>query len=582
MFVSIATHSSKGPTTTYPSFLASLLRKYGKAKSLYHVQSVHTHLIACGLDLSSYLRNCLIQSYGDCGTAEDAHACFDASNADTYSWTFLIKAFGVNGFLDEAIVSVRRNPFKDVVTWNSAIALLVQHGCCREALDLFYDMPNEGVMANNVTFLGAIGACTKLESVQDGLRVHFAIRGSQFGNNRAVACALINMYGKWGFVDTARDVFESLSFRDVALWTAMISAYSWSEDMEEAFLFYHQMQLTGMKPDIILSVSLLDMCTKLRALEEGKNIHFIVEDNSLAQDVMLATALINFYGKCARIYDAERVFDRLLGRDIVSFNAMITAYEQNDCGEKSLATFYKLFSKHIKPTITTFVCVLDACSSLAALEEGELIHSVIVSGGFENDFFIQFALLNMYGKSGSLKSAKSIFSKISAPNLVTWNSMIALFSHNGETEEAVILLHQMQIDGFEPDDATFVSILTACSHSGYVDFGKYLFHHMTNDLSILYTFGHCLTLLDILGRAGCLEEAEVFIHNMPLEIIGVAWRYLLSACIIHGDEERGVRAASRCTILEPWNVLPYVMMSNLFIVVENFRECLHESFRGVT
>ncbi|KAI5068704.1 hypothetical protein GOP47_0017049 [Adiantum capillus-veneris] len=570
MSLSIATHSAKGPTTTtYLSFLASLLRKYGKAKFLCNVQHVHTHLITCGLESSTYLRNCLIQGYGDCGAAEDAHACFDFLRSNTYSWTLLIKAFAENGFLEEALNVFRRNPFKDVVTWNSTITLLVHHGCCREALDLFYSMPNEGVMANNVTFLGAIGACITLENIEDGQKVHSAVRNSRFDKNLAVSSALINMYGKWGFVDMARGVFESVFTRDVALWTAMIAAYTWSEDLEEALHLFHQMQQTGIMPDVILCVSLLDMCTKLRALEEGKNLHFIVEDNNLAQDVMVATALINLYGKCAHIHDAQRVFDRLMGRDVVSFNAMITAYEQNDCGEKSLATFYKLYSRRISPTIVTFVCVLEACSSLAALKEGEIIHSSIVSDDLEKKFVIQFALLNMYGKSGSLKDAKNMFSKIPVPNLLTWNSMIASLSHNGESEEALILLHQMQIDGVEPDDATFVSILTACSHSGYVGYGKYVFYCMIDYHSVPYTFGHFLALLDILGRAGRLEEAEALIQNMPLEITGVAWRCLLGACIIHGDEERGAHAASRCTIFEPWNALPFVMMSNLFTIAEH-------------
>lgn len=568
----IATCSVRRSKATYLSFLASLLRKHGKAKSLLHVQHVHTHLIACGYEWNTYLRNCLIQSYGDCGTVEDAEACFDAVSSNTYSWTLLIKAFAVNGFLDEALILLRRNPYKDVITWNSTIALLVQHGCCREALDLFYDMPNEGVTANSVTFLGAIDACISLESVEDGQRVHCLISNSRFDNNLAVGTALINMYGKWGIVDKARSVFESLPSRDVALWTAMIAAYAGTEDLDEALYSCYQMLLTGMKPDAILYVSLLNMCTKLRALEEGKSIHFIAEDNNLAQSVMVATALINLYGKCAHVYDAQRVFEGLTHRDVVSFNAMITAYEQNEFGEKALTIFHELYLGRLNPTVVTFVCVLEACSRLAALEQGKTIHSSLVFCGFERNVLIQFALLNMYGRSGSVENAKSLFGRMLNPNRVTWNAMIALLSHNGESEEALILLCQMQIDGVEPDDATFVSILTACSHSGYVDLGKYIFLSMRNDHNVRHTIGHFLSLLDTLSRAGRLEEAEVLVNVMPLEIVGVAWRCLLGACIIHGDEERGMRATTQCTMFEPWNAMPYIIMSNLFAVARSILE----------
>lgn len=545
-------------------YLASLLRKYGKSKSLYDVHHVHAHLIACGFESDTFLRNCLIQGYGNCGSVADAQVCFDSLSSNCYSWTLLIKAFAENGFLDDALIVFNRNPFKDVVTWNAMITLLVRHGRSKEALHIFHGMSNEGVKANNVTFLCAVDACTRLESVDEGQKVHSAIIDGGYGKNLAVGSALIDMYGKWGFIHKARSVFDSLPCRDVVLWTAMIATYAGNGDLEEALYLFHHMQFTGIKPDVILYVCLLDMCTTLKALDEGKIIHTSVEENHHSQNVMVATALINLYGKCTSVLEARSVFDGLMHRDIVSFNAMITAFDQNECGEQALSLFYQLYSGRLDPSNVTFVCVLEACSSLAALEAGRVIHASIVFDGFEKDTLIWFALINMYGKSGSVKDAKDLFSRISKPNLITWNAMIALLSHNGESNDALYLFHQMQIEGVKPDDSTFVSILTACSHSGFVEYGYFIFYSIDKEHDVLHTFGHFLSLLDLMNRAGLLCEAECLIYNMPLDIVGVAWRCLLGACIIHGDTERGVWAANYCFTLEPMNAVPYVIMSNLF------------------
>ncbi|KAH7293699.1 hypothetical protein KP509_28G037300 [Ceratopteris richardii] len=361
--------------------LASLLRRQGKAKILVNVQYIHAQIITFGHESDTYLCNCLIQGYGDCGAVKEAQACFNAFNSNTFSWTLVIKAFAANGFLTEAMALFRMNPYKDVVTWNSTIAFLVKSDRCREALALFYEMPQEGIEVNNITFLCVIDSCIKLNSIDDGQRVCSIIETSRFRQNLVVCSALIKMFSKWGFVDKAREIFHSLPTRDVVLYTTMISMYAKLEDLVESLYLFQQMLALDMKTDVVLYVSLLDMCTTLRALDEGKQIHFILEVDNLAQNVMLATALINFYGKNTRVDDAEAVFEHQRQRDVVFLNAMITAYEQNNHGEKALILFHKLYVWHINPSIATFLCVLDACSSLSVLEEGKLIHSAITFEG---------------------------------------------------------------------------------------------------------------------------------------------------------------------------------------------------------
>lgn len=330
---------------------------------------------------------------------------------------------------------------------------------------------------------------------------------------------------------------------------------------KETLELFEEMQLEGVKPNQVTFLSVLDACA---ALEDGQKIHAAIINNQYDQDVAMGNALIKMYGSCGSVYDAESVFDRMPHQNVVSWTAMMAACTENGHSNKALHLFQQMQGDGIKPDEVTFVCSLDACASLAALEVGQEIHAAIVTTGYEKDVVVGNALVNMYGKCGNLCKARSMFHRMPYHDVVSWTAIIAACAQNGQSKEAVDLFHEMQLGGVKPDKVTFICILNACNHLGWVDAGRCLFVSIAKDHGITHTGDHYMCMIDILGRSGHLDEAEILINNMPHEKIALAWLSLLSACRIHGDVERGVRAASHCFEFDQHNATPYVMLSNIY------------------
>eukprot|EP00249_Psilotum_nudum_P014837 c25030_g18_i1 orf=1-921(+) len=268
------------------------------------------------------------------------------------------------------------------------------------------------------------------------------------------------MYGKCGSPLDARSVFDKLPLRDLISWNAMIAAYGQNARGKEALDLFRQMQQEGMKPDGATFVCILGACLSPASLTAGKVIHASIVVSRFELDVVVGTALLNMYKKCGTPDDARNVFDNMRQRNVVTWTAMITAYCQNGNAKEALELFWQMQQQGVKPNNITFASVLGACASPTALTEGKVIHANILSWGLRSDT-VKTALVNMYGKCGSLEDARSVFSKIYQRDVVCWTAMIAACVQNGHGEEALEFFGQMQRDGVKPNSTTFVSVVGA-------------------------------------------------------------------------------------------------------------------------
>jgi pentatricopeptide repeat protein len=214
----------------------------------------------------------------------------------------------------------------------------------------------------------------------------------------------------------------------------------------------------------------------------------------------------------------------------------------------------------------TFATALAACAGLAALGLGKQVHTNIIKVQFDSDIFVETALVDLYAKCGSIEDACLVFDNMSERRDFSWNTMIAGYAQHGYGEEALQLFRRMQLAGMKPKESTFVSVLSACSHAGLVDEGRLYFDSMNQNYGITPRLEHYACMVDVLGRAGCLDEAEDFINKMPLQPSGVVWRSLLGACRVYGNLEKGKRAAEYLLALEPHDAATYVLLSNLYAV----------------
>jgi pentatricopeptide repeat protein len=231
------------------------------------------------------------------------------------------------------------------------------------------------------------------------------------------------------------------------------------------------MQQEGVKPDSAMFVGVVNACASLVALEEGRCAHKQIIQSGWDSNVFVGSSLVDMYAKCGSMEDDQRVFNNMQSHDVVTWTTMILGHVKCGQGQKALELFQQMQQESVQPDPITFVGVLNACASVVALEEGRCTHEQIIQSGCDSAVFVGNCLVDMYAKCGSMEDAKRVFNKMPLQDVVSWNSILEGFAINGHGKEALTYFEQMCEEGVEPDDITFVCLLSASSHSGLVHEG---------------------------------------------------------------------------------------------------------------
>lgn len=512
----------------------SIVSSLQACTGLPEAKRIHANIVSMQCDRDLFISNHLVNMYARCHALEDARSVFDKLRE------------------------------RNIVSWNAMITAYSQDGLWRKGLELFWEMEKQDTVPNRITFLSILRAFSTPEALAEGKLVHSCISNSGLKSDVGVGNALISMYDRCGAVEDARDVFDNMHQRDIVSWTAIMEAYSHHGLGKEAFDLYAEMQMHGITPDRVSFVSIIGACADTSAISEGKSIHAHLVVCGFEDDVMIRNALVYMYGRCGELQDARVLFEKSRHRTVVSWNAMISALSQHEHSKESLNIFRKMQQGFVKPTLITFTGLLSACASPISLAEGKAIHACIVDHGFDSDVIVGSALLSMYGKCGDLEDACLMFDYMDIRNVCSWNAMLMAHSQHGNGVEALELFRQMEEQGVEPNEVTFVALLSACAHSGLVCEGQNFYVSMRQRHEITPILEHHSCMIDLLGRAGRLDEAENMIYKMPLEADLPVWTSLLRACKIHGDITRGERAAEHLFELDPENDAAFLLLSNLY------------------
>ncbi|KAJ7536563.1 hypothetical protein O6H91_12G073900 [Diphasiastrum complanatum] len=511
-----------------------LLKACASIAALDQGKQVHSDIIKSGFESDVIIGNTLVDMYAKCGCIEDAHQMFKDMRE------------------------------RDVVSWNVMIAGCAQHGLGKEALDLYKQMKQEGVQPDIVTYAILLKACATIAALEQGKQLHLDIMRSGFESDVIVGNTLVDMYAKCGCIKDARQVFNSMHERDVVSWSAMIAGYAEHGLGKEALDLYEQMKQNGVQPNNVTYVLLLKACASIVALKQGKQLHLDIIKSGFGSDVIVGSTLVDMYAKCGCIEHAREVFNNMHDRNVVSWNAKISGFAQHGLGKEALDLNKQMKQEGVQPDIVTYVVLLKACASIAALEQGKQLHMDIIKSDFDSDVIVGNTLIDMYAKCGCIEDACQVFNNMQKRDVVSWNAMIAGYAQQGLGKEAFTLLKQMQREGIKPDEVTYLSVLSACSHSGLVDKGRHLFDSMYKDHGVIPTMDHYACMVDLLGRAGCLADAEDFVRKMPVQPNALVLRTLLAAARNHGHVEIGRRAFDCVVKLEPENAAPYVLLSNIY------------------
>ncbi|XP_010273754.1 PREDICTED: putative pentatricopeptide repeat-containing protein At3g11460 [Nelumbo nucifera] len=457
-----------------------------------------------------------------------------------------------------------RVPQRDAFLWNTLIRGYADMGPCEEVFVLYRNMHLSGLLPDNYTFPFVVRSCAVLSALREGKEVHCNIIKNGFDSDVFVQSSLVSMYSQSGETKDSESIFDEMIVRNIVSWTAMISGYVQNGFYKEGLSVFRRMVASGTQPNAVTLVSILPACGGLEVLNLGKLIHGYGVKLGVDSDTPLVNSLISLYGKCRNVDIARSLFDQMVARNLVSWNAMIGAYEQNGASRDAIKLFRRMRNEKVEFDYITTVSLISACASMGALNTGKWAHELVTSKGLEINVSITNALIDMYAKCGSIESARDVFDKLPKRSVVSWTAMIGAYAAHGYGEDALKLFSKMQEEGIQPNSFTFTAVLTACRHSGLVEEGRKHFESMTRDYLIAPGLEQCACMVDLLGRAGRLTEAYEFIKGIPVEPDAGVWGALLGACRIHGNVELAELVAEHLIQLDPQTVTYYVLLSNIY------------------
>ncbi|XVF13774.1 hypothetical protein REPUB_Repub08aG0236400 [Reevesia pubescens] len=455
-------------------------------------------------------------------------------------------------------------PNRDLVSWNTMISGYSRNRHTKEAQSLFKKLIHQCSQLSLSTVLAVISSCISSNSLQFGKSIHCWQLKAGFSSNILAVNSLMHMYIYCGDLSAAFMLLERISAEeDIACWNTIIVGCTKNCHFREALAIFNWMRKeTNVRYDSITLVNVISACGNLALIYEGKSLHGLAIKTFVGSETRVQNALITMYGRCGHIKSARSVFDFCSSRNTCSWNCMISAFSQNKEGRRALELFHFL---EFEPEEITIVALLSACNQLGLLRQGKQIHGHVLRLRFFENSFISAALLDMYSNCGRLDVAYQIFTKSKEKSIAGWNCMISAYGNHGNGKQAVQLFHDMCESGIRPSKSTFISLLSACSHSGLVNEGLWYYSHMMGEYGVEPVTEHQVCIVDMLGRAGKFQEAYEFIKQIPREPEAGVWGALLSACKYHGNIEMGRKVAEHLFGLEPENAGYYISLANMYV-----------------
>ncbi|KNA16553.1 hypothetical protein SOVF_088100 [Spinacia oleracea] len=413
-------------------------------------------------------------------------------------------------------------------------------------------------------YASILKSCIAQRAILPGKQIHAQICVSGLALNVGLATKLVDLYCNCNVLVYAHQLFDKMPKSNLFLWNVLIRGYAWDGPYQVALSLYYELLDHGLAPDNFTFPFVLKACSALLAIKEGREIHEHAIRAGWESDVFVGAALIDMYAKCGNIESARGVFDKIVRRDVVLWNSMLSAYSQNGNPEGALNLCSEMAFASQRPTVATLVTVISASADIAALPQGREIHGFSWRQGFSAQEKVKTALVDMYAKCGSVTVARRVFEGLQEKRVVAWNAIVSGYAMHGYFVDAINLFEEMIRLGYTPDHITFVGVLSACRHGRLLDDGWKYFDQMKEEYLIAPTVQHYTCMVDLLGHTGRLKEAHNLIMEMKVTPDSAVWGSLLNACKIHGNVELGELALDKIIELEPNDSGNYVILSNIY------------------
>lgn len=551
--------------------------------------------------------------------------------------TSKITSLARSGYITHARKLFDEMTKRDAVAWNAMLTGYSHLGLHQEALSLFHQMRTSNTKPDHFTFTTTLNACGASSSLRNGTKVHALVIVLGCQSSIPVNNSLIDMYGKclcpfsankvfqemidsnevsWGSLlfaytnsgqfDAAASVFKSMPKKVNVAWNIMISGLGQYGEIELCLEMFKDMRESFCEPDQWTYSALISACTESLKLVYGCMMHAVVIKTGWSSAMEANNSILSFYAKLGSLNDAVKVFEsmgtltqvswnaiidvlmkagdtseaflsfqRMPDKNVVSWTSMITGYARNGYGEEALDFFVGMMRNCSLPDDFTFGAVLHACSSLAILGHGRMVHGCVIRHGFHARVYIGNGLVNMYAKCGDLEGSNLAFNDIYEKDLVSFNSMLFAFGLHGKGTQALQLYEDMVASGIKPDKVTFIGLFLTCSHSGLIYKGLEFFESMRLVHGLSFNMDHVACMVDMLGRGGYLAEAKELAikHSKTGDVKTSSCEPLLGACSTHGEVETGTNVGKTLKDLEPHKETSYyVLRSNLYCASGRWKE----------
>ncbi|MCO5611417.1 hypothetical protein L7F22_065670 [Adiantum nelumboides] len=545
------------------------LKVCGSKGALDDGHAIHLDAVKRGYEKLPMIGNSLVDMYVKCGSISESQDVFETLQA------------------------------RQGVSWNILMSGFAEHGFYEEALHCLEKMQIDGVCPDVVTFVCALHVCCCTQTIYRGQSVHMELTKMGLEGDLSIGNTLVDMYAKLGLILDSQSTFDRLSTQGVVSWNTLITGYVDSGHDGDSLGCLQHMRSMGVCPDTITFISSLRACGRLGCVNIGQELHLEAVKKGFEKDRFLGCSIVDMYAKCGFLEEASGIFENLHNLDVVSWTSLIAGYaNQGHCG-KAFICFQQMQVEHVAsdvaswnavisgyadqedpfftlqlygqmleqgllPTMATFISILKACGNTAALNSGWRFHAVSYAL-FGDDIDIACALIDMYNNCGSIGDAQRIFETTSCKNTLIWNALITAHAQIGDYDGVLHLLEASKKNCLDPDEITFLGLLSVCSHAGLVDEGKDSFLTFIKEHHTIWTIKHCSCVVDLLTRAGHFAEALEFLLRIPFEPDYALWCTLLGTCWRWGYIRLGKQMFDYAMRQGNKHDSVYVLMLNMFV-----------------
>ncbi|XVF02478.1 hypothetical protein REPUB_Repub04eG0178800 [Reevesia pubescens] len=507
---------SQGIKETGPTF-SSVITIFGNGGFYREGNQVHCRVISLGFGLNLFIGSSLVNLYLHMGLDNVALKLFD------------------------------QLPERNLAVWNLMLNGFLELGKIEELFGLYLHMEWEGVKPNGLSFCYLFRACSNGRFVDEGKQLHcYVIKAGWVEFNDFVANALVDFYSACGNFIDARKAFSLIPVEDVISWNSIISVYAENDLLCDALELFSRMHFWGRKPSIRSFLGFLNLSSRRGDILFGRQIHcFVTKIGFDSGSVHIQSALIDMYGKCGDIESSLSVYDSASKKTLECCNSLITSLLHCGITEDVFEMFGLMVDEGIGIDEVTLSTTLKALSvsTWASLDSCRLLHCYALKSGYESDIAVSCSLIDGYSRCGHFELSRQVFETLHSPNVFCFASIINGYARNGMGREGINLLEAMIQKGLIPDRVTFLCVLSGCNHAGFVEEGKLVFNLMISFYGICPERQHFSCMVDLLGRAGLLGEAEELLQQAPGGGDSVMWSSLLRSCRVHKNEIVGKRAA---------------------------------------